>query len=213
MTLHALGLKHGTDKAFHSYLHHYDRAFSHLRAQKIKLLEIGVFRGASVRMWRDYFPNAEIHVIDIKYIELPEFLDVKAHRADCDNEDALIRLSEELGGLDIIIDDGGHTMRQQQNTLKVFWEKLRSRGFYVIEDLHTSLASYPEYNPESQPTTLRLLESFIDEIDFESSYISSAGQKKISREIKSINLVIENRPLLSGQIFPSKSITSLIQKI
>ena len=45
---------------------------------------------------------------------------------------------------DIIIDDGGHSMRQQQISLKVLYKHLKNNGIYVIEDLHTSSNQWNE---------------------------------------------------------------------
>ncbi len=61
-TLDALGLKHRTDKASsgHDYLTFFDSFFAPLRDQPITLLEIGVFNGASLRTWEEYFPRGKI---------------------------------------------------------------------------------------------------------------------------------------------------------
>jgi hypothetical protein len=67
LTLDELGLKYGTDKAslHHNYLNFYEGFVAPLRDQPLTLLEIGVFQGASLRMWREYFPYAKVVGVDI----------------------------------------------------------------------------------------------------------------------------------------------------
>ena len=56
---------------------------------------------------------------------------------------------------DIIVDDGGHTMLQQQNTLAALWDRLQPGGLFIVEDLHTSLNH--EANNSVIPRTLDLI--------------------------------------------------------
>ena len=71
-----LGDAVGTDKTVHRYLLHYEVRFESRRNEEIALLEIGVMRGASLRMWRDYFPRGAIDGIDVGYEALDETTDV-----------------------------------------------------------------------------------------------------------------------------------------
>ena len=71
-TLDAIGILHGTDKATqhpvvkpsHGYTVYYEWAFHPLRDRDIKLLEIGVGGGESIRMWLDYFSRGQIYGLD-----------------------------------------------------------------------------------------------------------------------------------------------------
>ena len=67
-TLDEIGLKHGTDKAspHHNYLNFYETFMAPLREQPVCLLEIGVYKGASLATWREYFPYARIVGVDIQ---------------------------------------------------------------------------------------------------------------------------------------------------
>jgi len=58
--------------------------------------------------------------------------------ADQDNKDSLSEIARLIPEIDILIDDGGHTMNQQINTFQVFFDKVASDGIYLCEDLHTS---------------------------------------------------------------------------
>ena len=65
--LDAIGIKHSTDKCsmVHNYLGKYEFFLQRFRYQPIRLLELGVFKGASLRMWQEYFPHVEIFGVDI----------------------------------------------------------------------------------------------------------------------------------------------------
>lgn len=65
--LDAIGLRHGTDKASHSndFLSFYASYLEPIRERAVKLVEIGVLDGASLRTWRDYFLSGSIIGVDI----------------------------------------------------------------------------------------------------------------------------------------------------
>lgn len=143
-----IGLKHNTDKAFfHNYLDFYEE---HLPDRDFdgRLLEIGVMKGASLRMWREYYPKAEIVGIDIRpplSIEGVTVLEL-----DGTDEEQV----NSLGKFDIILDDGSHMTADQQKSLKILWKQLNKGGFYIMEDMHTSFM--PNYI-NSEETTFSLL--------------------------------------------------------
>ena len=62
--LSTLGKRHGTDKVKHGFTKLYDARFSPLRSSVRHVLEVGVFFGSSLRMWQDFFPQAQIVGLD-----------------------------------------------------------------------------------------------------------------------------------------------------
>ncbi len=133
-TLHKLGKINSTDKVDHRFLPHYDRRFQHLRNEPISLLEIGIWKGQSLRTWRDYFPNGQIHGIDI----VPEYV-IFEDRIRCflgDQSDAkfLAGVAMSTGPLDFIIDDGGHKALQHVASFEALWPHVKPGGWYCIED-------------------------------------------------------------------------------
>lgn len=150
--LQDIGLKYETDKAtFHMYPDFY-AAWLPDRRFKGRLLEIGILGGASMRMWHEYYPNAEIVGIDI--VRQDYSIDgVTMLEIDGTKPDQL----EQLGMFDVIIDDGSHfTADQQASFNHLFYNQLNKGGVYAIEDLHSSLL--PQYI-NSPITTIEFLQN------------------------------------------------------
>ena len=157
-TLYELGINHNTDKStFHFFTIVYDLILSKYRNDNFNFLEIGILDGGSVKMWEEYFKNANIHAIDI--IDR-SYLDNDRIKTYILNQESVDDLNKLPNKFKIIIDDGGHTMFQQQITLKtLFGEKLEKGGIFILEDLHTSEpAYYNTYGSNENNNTLNLLE-------------------------------------------------------
>lgn len=127
-TLKELAFMYGTDKLDHGYIDFYTE---HLPKNPKKILEIGVKEGRSIKMWQQYFPNSEIHGLDL-FMEfpVPNIPGVKFWQGNqCD-----WRLLEELRNenFDVIIDDGSHNSRDQM----ISFFGLFNGKHYFIEDLH-----------------------------------------------------------------------------
>ncbi len=134
----------GRHNLIHKWAHYfeiYDRHFSHLRGKELNILEIGAAHGGSLEMWRDYFGDkCTIYSIDINP-ECKQFENdyTKVFIGSQDNVLFLREIGMILPKIDILIDDGGHTMKQQINTLnELFWKVRIDGGIYVCEDTHTS---------------------------------------------------------------------------
>jgi hypothetical protein len=206
MTLHEIGLKYGTDKStHHNFTPTYDLYLSYLRNQNLKLLEIGISEGPSLKMWEEYFQNSQIIGVDILERSYMNTERIHTMIINQEKENELLSIP---GEFDIIIDDGGHTMYQQQLTLKVLFDpKLKYGGTYILEDLHTSKDRYyGSHGSNSLNNTLNLLEDlkngklrennqyFIDENNFnsllnliESIEIIETGEYSITSIIKKIS--------------------------
>jgi len=138
MKLDEIGLKYGTDKAsnIHNYTVRYEQYFEPLRNQKLKILEIGVQNGHSLKMWKDYFVNSEIYGLDI--VDCSRFGEDRITIVQCDQTDTqrLQEINEKYGPFDIIIDDGSHISYHMSTTFKYMFPLLKLGGLYVVEDLH-----------------------------------------------------------------------------
>ncbi len=144
--LSRLALLFKTDKwGAHWYTQHYERYFGPLKNKPLNLLEIGVGGyefldegGASLRTWKAYFRKGRIVGIDL--YDKSHFSERRIDIRQCDqtDADALLRLSNEYGGFDIIIDDGSHLNEHVIKTFRVLFPLLRPNGIYVVEDIQTA---------------------------------------------------------------------------
>ncbi|MEO0879495.1 MAG: class I SAM-dependent methyltransferase [Pseudomonadota bacterium] len=148
--LERLGVKYASDKYAHGYLPHYARHFAGRRHRVKTILEIGVggFEdptkgGDSLRMWEQYFPNAQIHGIDIHDKTAHDTDRITTHLGGQDDPEFLRALIEKIGTPDIIIDDGSHLNEHILISFEALFPLLARDGIYAIEDMQTAyLYSY-----------------------------------------------------------------------
>jgi Methyltransferase domain len=120
----------------HSYVEQfYDAAFEPRRESTKRLLEIGVWKGGSLKLWADYFQNATIYGLDSKFVtpDLGYHPRVRQHLVDAYNHDFIETIPD--GKFDIIIDDGPHTLVSQMVFLARYLPKVAAGGIAVIEDV------------------------------------------------------------------------------
>lgn len=152
-TLDEIAIENGTDQATvftriaggvaHGYTPHFERFFEPLRFEPLKVLEIGVGGGESVRTWLEYFPKARVFGIDIiqgtnpwntsTYAADPRYTFQQGDQADPAFWENFARIFG--GAWDIIIDDGGHERYQIEATFRAMWRHINYGGLYCIEDL------------------------------------------------------------------------------
>jgi hypothetical protein len=139
---------------WHHYFEIYDQWFSGFRGRAdLRLLEIGVAHGESLKLWRQYFgAGATIVGLDIEagckafenreqntFVEIGDQTDVSF----------LKHVAETYGPFDIIIDDGGHTTAQQTISFnQLYTDALKDPGIYLVEDLHSNF--WPEFQDSEQ---------------------------------------------------------------
>ena len=125
---------------WHHYIPIYDQYFSHFRKKECRFLEIGVSKGGSLQVWRNYLgKDAIIYGIDIDS-NCAKFDGIAGHVRIGSQDDPkfLESIIHEMGGVDIILDDGSHQMDHVLKTFKFLFPKLNDGGIYMIEDLHTA---------------------------------------------------------------------------
>jgi SAM-dependent methyltransferase len=162
-TLEEISKNYKSDKGevYHNYLHIYEKYFSKYRNNLENFLEIGLWEGESIKMWREYFQTGNLvgaDILDLSNIKLPN---TQIHICDQSSISDLEGLIDKTyNQFDIIIDDGGHMMHQHQITLGCLFRYLKPGGVYVIEDLHT--CGNPVYNRGNDTETLAMLYHFIE---------------------------------------------------
>jgi len=153
MNLEELAIKYGTDKKCsggHGYTPVYEQFFESRRNDNINFMELGVREGWSIRMWEEYFSEANIYCIDNNLEGLcPSGFDSpRIHFTLCSQTDekALNDIATTSGGFDIIIDDASHISSLSIKSFEILFPHIRKNGIYVFEDLH--VCHLPIYNPE-----------------------------------------------------------------
>jgi len=215
--MHELAILCGTDKGAgeHFFTKHYATYFAPLRLLPLRILEIGVRGGSSLQLWHAYFPNATIVGLDIslKNTNL-HGLSNRVTVMECDQSDAgaLQRVIDKVGGnFDIVIDDGGHTMQQQQVSLGFLLPHTKPGGMYIIEDLHTSKASFYErklYNAGEVPSTLDVLFGLLNRDKVPAgSHLMPEQATYAEEHIDSINVHLRRSPEFAS---PRKAAGSLM---
>lgn len=131
-------MEFNTDKlTHHNFWGFYESHFNKLKNEKLNILEIGILKGESLKLLKNYFINSNIYGIDINKIDLNEERIKTYQMSQVDFE----LFKSNFGDLkfDIIIDDGSHmTKHQIESFIYLFDTMLVDGGLYVIEDLHTS---------------------------------------------------------------------------
>ena len=149
---------------WHHYFDIYTKHFGRYRDRPIKMLEIGVYRGGSLRMWKDYFhPDSTIVGIDIdKTCKDHEIADRSVFVRIGSQADPrfLAEVNKEFGPFDIILDDGSHKTHHQNISFgALFRSALKDGGCYMVEDVHTN---YWLKHVDSEDTFIDLSKQMVD---------------------------------------------------
>jgi hypothetical protein len=187
------GMKTDKGLARHNFTEPYEYFFRHVRQTASKMLEIGIAEGGSLDLWKEYFPRAVIYGIDIDDKSRLDSKRIRTFIADQSDRTQLEAFGNKFGGnYDIIIDDGGHSMNQQQMSFGFLFKYVKPGGFYVIEDVHTSLS--PQYGATEDPTntTLAMIDNFLKSGRIESPCLSQRENRYLSMQIEYGNLFIRN---------------------
>lgn len=148
--LDELGQLYGTDKTSqgHDYLNFYEQYFGPYRNDSFILAEVGIFNGASLKMWEDFFPNASIVAFDI----VPKKNEYKHTTIVCGDASDSFLLTEALSSKRpfIFIEDGSHRYSHQIATFETAFSLLQPGGFYVCEDIQTSFGAYRQQGYNDQ---------------------------------------------------------------
>ena len=193
----------------HNYTELYERLLFERKDDPLKIFEIGIAEGGSLAMWQDYFPKARIFAVDIvekKRFDNARVTTLIADQASREQLQAAIQTSG--GDIDVLVDDGGHTMEQQQVSLGFLFPHVRPGGYYIVEDVHTSLpALWKGYGVarDGANTTLRMLENFVrgSSPAIRSAYMTTPERAYLTAHIESV--IISHRPT-------SRSIVCVIKK-
>lgn len=128
---------YNTDKCrIHSYGPIYNEWLTPIRDRVTAVLELGVLNGESLKAWREVFPEAYIHGVDIdRQAANFEHFRISTHYGNATDSKFLNQLAYFFGPWDFICDDASHRPQDQITSLLYLWQYLRPGGVYAIEDV------------------------------------------------------------------------------
>lgn len=137
-----------SDKASYAYGHSYEFIYPDLLAkfidrENINILELGIHKGYSLKMWAEIFPKAHIYgldydhsLIDYPYIEFESSITILPQASQDDPS-----IKHIIPNMDIIIDDASHIPELTMRSWSIYNDKLNPDGIYIIEDVSEGLLS------------------------------------------------------------------------
>jgi len=198
--LEIIARKTGTDKRtndegqniYHGYTDTYYKLFANEKYEYQDVCEIGVQSGASHLMWEEFFPNATIYGIDLGTDPLYKNVSrnrIKVLIADQSDENTILEYFKNIT-FNVVIDVGSHLCKHHQQTFRFLWPKVKSGGYYIIEDLDTCYNRNFRETDDMSSTTIYWLQSTMQNQPY-SQYISQIELKSIMQEIRYITFVGE----------------------
>jgi len=161
-----------------SYFDIYDSLFSEFKNKPITFVEVGIFGGGSLFMWKKYFhPKSRIIGIDLN----PKSKNYEKHGfeifiGDQEDENFWKNFYKKIGKIDILLDDGGHTDIQQTQTLISSINNIKENGIIAIEDVHTSYLT--EFGNPSSSSFINYSKKIVDLINYRYSGLNKLKYRK-----------------------------------
>lgn len=199
-----LAVEFGTDKwGIHKYTPHYQRHLEHLRGEEFVLLELGVGgykrkrrSGASLKMWKWFFPHARILGLDIEDKSFVDRGPIRTFMGDQTDPEVLQRIIDEEGAPLVVIDDGSHVPEHIRTSFGYLFPRLPDGAIYCIEDTQTSY--WPEWGGQEDPrapgTTMDLVKDLIDGLNHEEFVLPDYQPSYTDRHVRAVhcyhNLVV-----------------------
>ncbi|GLS19469.1 hypothetical protein GCM10007874_24860 [Labrys miyagiensis] len=168
-----------------SYFDAYDKVLNRFVGKPVTVVEVGVLNGGSLFMWRDYF-GENANIIGVEFNPSAKKWEEHGFRiftGDQASEEFWDNFFKEVGPVDILIDDGGHTNHQQIVTVQKAVHHIRDGGLLIVEDTHASyMKSFGNPSPYS---FIAFAKSIIDRIH--GRYTGNTrGTKPPARQIHSV---------------------------
>jgi cephalosporin hydroxylase len=212
-----LAILRGTDKSslMHNYCMKYEKYLPFYQSDKLTLLEIGVLRGESLRMWADYFPKAKIVGIDInpecKKYEKGNIL----IETGCQDDFTFIRsVIEKYGPFHLVIDDGSHMQNHVIVSFKLLFPSVVPAGIYVVEDTCCSYWKNFGGGFRKEGTTVEYFKKLVDDVNFngyfQRNFVPKVARREdfmipyVEQEFPDINTCIESVTFLNSMIMITK---------
>ena len=134
-----------TDKnTIHSYLPLYQNLLINKKETAKNVLEIGIYHGGSIKLWTDFFTNANVYGLDIIHIDdvwegIKNKEKIILHTStDAYNNDFFTtHLLNKNIQFDFMLDDGPHTLESMKQFIKLYSQIMTDDGILIIEDIQS----------------------------------------------------------------------------
>jgi len=148
------------------YFDIYERHFERFRGKGPIVLEIGVFGGGSMEMWREYFgPGCKIIGVDINpACKAHEAEDIEIFIGSQDDAAVMDAIQLKYPQIDIAIDDGSHLSPHQIASFQLLYHRISPRGVYLVEDTHANYWPNYEGGLKRPGTFIEFCKDKVDEI-------------------------------------------------
>lgn len=181
-TLDEIAIKYGTDKSSlsNNYCHKYEKFLPFGREDNLKILEIGVWKGVSLKMWSEFYPNSLVWGIDINpkcWKPTKKNNRIKVLIGDQNDVDFLKHVCELYGPFDLIIDDGSHNTKHQYTTFNFMVNCLKKNGVYIVEDIATS---YWDRFIQDGFSMVDFLKGLVDDVNYYGAKYAGKNYRKES---------------------------------
>jgi len=174
----------------HQYASFYNKYFKDFKNKKLNILELGTFKGGATAAFRIFFINSKIYSGDL-FPDIFNFIskNIINFKIDTSSESSInnVIVNNDIQ-YDIIIEDAGHYLKDQIISLFLLFKKLKSQGFFIIEEL-----DFPDTRKDmniynEKPTLKEILYYIKNKKDFNSKYIDPADKKYFLDHLKLINI-------------------------
>mgnify|MGYP001322606182 FL=1 len=179
----------------HGYSKFYEKYFNEFKNLECNILELGSFNGNALAAFYFFLKKSNIYSGDIH----PDILRYKSKRIrnffiDCGSENSIKKniVNQDIY-YDIIIEDAAHNLKHQIITLFMCFEKLKSRGIYVVEELDFPDTREDMIENSQGPTLKVILEKIKSNQEFESKYVSKEDKNYFLKHFSSIEIFVGDK--------------------
>lgn len=214
-TLDEIAIETGTDKSssIHNYCKNYEKYLPFDRLSNLTILEIGVYHGESINMWKQFYPYSKVIGIDIveSCISMTNpnnniFIEIGSQ----DDIQFLKRISKIHGPYDLIIDDGSHQNHHVLTSFNALFDYIKPGGVYVIEDSVTSYWDEFGGGYKKIGSSIEYFKELIDDVNFNGVRNERLGYSQARREDWLIQQAILNNSNIRLDIESITFLNSLI---
>jgi hypothetical protein len=126
----------------HSYLPLYEKLLTSKKETAKRVLEVGIWRGGSIKLWKDFFTNAVVHGVDIIDIntvwsEIKNNRGIVLHTSTnaYDSDFVTTNFLNQNIKFDFLLDDGPHTLESMKQFIRLYSQLMADDGILIIEDV------------------------------------------------------------------------------